>query len=199
MAMRPVFRRARPILLLLVGVLVGMLLVGTAGAHTGSPTHLWREHLREKVEAFGDGRWVNEDELRDSAADFDARVSFCGSDNAPDADFECTMRLYAPQAGFVVLNGSAETWLPTAAGAGERTVSCWFKRGDTLVPGTVRDVQLDLANDQEENCSTNGGRHVRAGWHRFSFVLNIESGVEVFDVGANLVYSPYQGGYQGTD
>jgi hypothetical protein len=60
--MRSIIRRhTRNVALLLTGVLVGVLLVGPAGAHVGtSISHLWGapNHLKKKVQNLGDKRWA---------------------------------------------------------------------------------------------------------------------------------------------
>jgi hypothetical protein len=60
--MRSIIRRhAQKGALLLTGVLVGVLLIGPAGAHIGtSISHLWGapNHLKKKVQNLGDKRWA---------------------------------------------------------------------------------------------------------------------------------------------
>ncbi len=50
--------RWRALALLLMGLVGGTLLLGPASAHLGTPSHLWRNHIKPKVKALGDNRWV---------------------------------------------------------------------------------------------------------------------------------------------
>ncbi len=51
MADRSVSARWRALSLILIGLVAGTLLLTPAGAHIGTPSHLWKKHLKAKVTA----------------------------------------------------------------------------------------------------------------------------------------------------
>jgi hypothetical protein len=51
-------RRWSRVSLILIGILLGSLLVRPAVAHVGTWAHNWTVHIKPRVQAYGDARWV---------------------------------------------------------------------------------------------------------------------------------------------
>jgi hypothetical protein len=51
-------RRWSRVSLILIGILLGSLFVRPAMAHIGTWAHNWTAHIKPRVQAFGDSRWV---------------------------------------------------------------------------------------------------------------------------------------------
>jgi hypothetical protein len=51
-------RRWSRVSLILIGILLGSLLVRPAVAHVGTWAHNWTVHIKPRVQAYGDSRWV---------------------------------------------------------------------------------------------------------------------------------------------
>src|SRR4026209_1546306 len=57
-------RRWSRVSLILIGILLGSLLVRPAVAHVGTWAHNWTVHIKPRVVALGDSRWVRKAEVR---------------------------------------------------------------------------------------------------------------------------------------
>lgn len=77
--------RARPwwglIALLLTGLLIGASLVGSAGAHVGTPGHLWKKHIKPKADQryAWHVKYVRSDPVTVDVGEVDSAEAVCPS------------------------------------------------------------------------------------------------------------------------
>jgi hypothetical protein len=110
------------VVLILVGIVMGANLITPAVAHIGSVTHLWKTHLKPKVNAFGEARWRTD--ARGAAFSYrDGSVDVVT--NTAEAVAEVT--LTAPRNGFALVQYSHTDFAQTNA----QTLITWLERNPT--------------------------------------------------------------------
>jgi hypothetical protein len=112
----------RGAVLILVGIVMGANLITPAVAHIGSVTHLWKTHLKPKVNAFGEARWRT-----------DARGAAFSYRDGPYPTVTATaakvaeVTLNAPRNGFALVEYAHTDFAQVNA----QTITSWLERNPT--------------------------------------------------------------------
>jgi len=135
---------------------------------------------------------LNADLLDGRSANSLTRATWCTSVDAADGvDYGCTMTITAPVAGYLLMSGSVDFWTSTPGGD---LLSCMFKEGVTEVPGSRRDIDIQMPGNQESDCATDAAVYVTPGEHSITFATqSVGANTNLGSVGAYILYVPFNG------
>jgi hypothetical protein len=172
---------------LLVGVFIGATLITPAVAHVGGTlNHLWGapNHIRDKVRAFGDPRWVNANE----AAGGDLTGIFSNLQIAADAVGATEIAFDAVGATEIAFDAVGSSEISTGA-VGSAEVSDNSLASSDLGTGSVGASEIAVTLGPESTVLIPGGTGENGAYNTETVTATCPTGTEVFGASIDWVVS----------